>query len=55
MAENFSNLGREIDIKIQEAHRIPNRLNSKRALMRHKYKLSRVKDKRILKPAREKR
>ena len=29
MAENFPNLGREIDIQVQEAQRTPNRLNLK--------------------------
>ena len=35
MAENFLNLGREIDIQIHEAQRTPNRLNPSRATLRH--------------------
>lgn len=53
MDENFSNVGREADIQIQEAQRTPNSLNPNRATLRHTViKLSKVKD-RILK-AREK-
>lgn len=35
MAENFSNLGREIDIQIYAVQRIPNGLNLYRATLRH--------------------
>lgn len=53
--ENFSNLGREMDIQMHEAQRISNRLNPNRVTLRH-IKLSKVKDKeRILRAAREKR
>ena len=45
-SENFPNLGREIDTKIYEAQRIPERLNLNRATPRHIIiKLSKVKDK----------
>ena len=27
MAENFPNVGKEIDIQVQEAHRVSNRIN----------------------------
>ena len=57
MAENFLNLGREMDIQIHRDQRTPNSLNSNRATMRHIIiKLSKAKDKeRILRAAREKR
>ena len=46
MAENFPNLGRELDIQIQKAQRIPNRLNPYRATPGHIIiKFSKVKDK----------
>ena len=35
MAENSPNLGREIDIQIQEAQRATNRLNPNRTILRH--------------------
>lgn len=35
MAENFLNLGREINIQIQEAQRIPNRLNPNSVIPGH--------------------
>ena len=56
MAENFPNLGREMDIQIHKAQKIPNKLNLNRSTPRHVIiKLSKVKDKKILKVAREKR
>ena len=57
MAENFLNLGREMDVQIHEAQRIPNRLNPNRVTLIHIIiKLSGVKDKeRILKGARRNR
>lgn len=57
MAENFSNLEREMEIQIHEAQRTPNRLNLNKATLRHiTIKLSIVKDKeRILRVSREKR
>ena len=35
MKENFPNLAKEIDIQIQKAHRVPNKLESKRTTPRH--------------------
>ena len=56
MKEHFPNLANEIDIQIQEAHRVPNKLDPKRTTPRHIIiKRPKVKDKeRILKAAREK-
>ena len=56
MKENFPKLVKEIDIQVQEAQRIPNKLDPKRTTPRHiKIKMPKVKDKdRILKAAREK-
>ena len=54
--ENFPNLGKEKDIQVQEAQKVPNRMNPKRNTLRHIIiKMVKVKDKeRILKAAREK-
>ena len=56
MKESFCNLVNEIDIQVQEAQRIPNKMGAKRPTPRHIIiKISKVKDKeRILKAAREK-
>ena len=56
MKENFPNLSKEIDIQVQEAQRVPNKLDPKRPTPRHIIiKMPRVKDKqRILQAAREK-
>ena len=56
MKENFPNLVKEIDVQVQEAQRVPNKLNSKRTTPRHIIiTMPKVKDKdRILKSAREK-
>ena len=35
MKENFPNLVKEIDIQVQEAHRVPNKLDPKRNTPRH--------------------
>ena len=35
MRENFPNLTKEIDIQVQEAQRIPNKLDPKRTTSRH--------------------
>ena len=35
MKENFPNLAKEIDIQIQEAQRVPNKLDPKRNTPRH--------------------
>ena len=55
MKENFPNLAKEIDIQVQEAQRVPNKLDPKRTTSRHIIiKMPKVKDKeRILKAARE--
>lgn len=47
MAENFSNQEKETDIQIQEAQKVPHKMNPKRWTPRH-IKLSKVKN-RILK------
>ena len=56
MKEKFPNLAKEIDIQVQEAQRIPNKLDPKRTTTRHIIiKSPEIKDKeRILKAAREK-
>ena len=55
MKENFSNLGKETDIQVQEAQRGPNKLDPKRSTPRHIIiKMPKVECKeRILKAARE--
>ena len=55
MKENFPNLVSEIDIEVQEAQRVPNKLDPKRTTPRHIIiKMPKVKDKeRILKEVRE--
>ena len=55
MKENFPNLAKEIDIHVQEAQRVLNKLDPKRTTPRHIIiKMPNVKDKdRILKAARE--
>ena len=54
MAENFPNLKKETDIQIQEAQRVPNKINPNGSTPRHiMIKMAKVKDKeRILKAAR---
>ena len=56
MKENFPNLVKEIDMQVQEAHRVPNKMDAKRSTPRHIINnIPKVKDKeRILKAAREK-
>ena len=56
MKENFPNLVKELDIKVQEAQTVPNKINPKRPTPRHIIiKMPNVKDKhKILKAAREK-
>ena len=55
MKENFPNLVKEINIQVQEAQRVPNKLDPKRTTPRHITKMPKVKDKeRILKASREK-
>ena len=55
MKENFSNLVKEIDMHVQEAQRVPNKMDAKRPTPRHIIiKMPKVKDKdTILKAARE--
>ena len=54
--ENFPNLAKEIDMQVQEAQRIPNKIDLKRLTPRHIIiKMPKLKDKeRLLKAAREK-
>ena len=56
MKENFPNLAKEIDIQVQEAQSVPNKLDPKRNTPRVIIiKLPKIKDKeRILKAAKEK-
>ena len=56
MKENVPNLEKEIDMQVQEAQRIPNKLDPKRTTPKHIIiKMPKVKDKEIiLKAAREK-
>ena len=56
MKENFPNLAKEIDIQVQEAKRVPKKLDPKRTTLRHIIiKVPKFKDKeKILKAAREK-
>ena len=56
MKENFPNLLKEIDMHVQEAQRVPNKMDAKRLTVRYIIiKMPKVKDKeRILKAAREK-
>ena len=53
MTDNFPNLVKEIDIQVQEAQRVPNKIDPKRTTPRHiVIKMPKVKDKgRILKAA----
>ena len=56
MTENFPNLVKEIDVKVQEAQRVPNKMNPKRPTTPSHIilKMPKVKYKeRILKAARE--
>ena len=56
MKENFPNLVRELDIQVQEAQRVPNKVDARRPTPRHIImKMPKVKDKeRILKAASDK-
>ena len=54
MAENFPNLKKETDIRVQEAGRVPNKMNPNSPTPRHIIKMAKVKE-RILKAARKKR
>ena len=57
MKENFPNLAKELDIQVQEAQRIPKKLEPRRNTPRHiVITLTKIKDKeRILKAAEKKR
>lgn len=35
MSENFSNLGKESDIQVQQTQRVPNQMNTKRPTSNH--------------------
>ena len=54
--ENFPNMGKEIDTQVQEAQRVPGRINPRRNEPRHTLiKLTKIKDKeKLLKATREK-
>ena len=54
--ENFPNMGKEIATQVQEAQRVPYRINPRRNTLRHiVIKLAKIKDKeKLLKAAREK-
>ena len=46
IVENFPNMGKEIGTQIQEAQRIPGRINPRRNTLRHiEIKLTKIKDK----------
>ena len=56
IVENFPNVGKEIATQVQEAQRVPYRINPRRNMLRHiVIKLAKIKDKeKLLKAAREK-
>ena len=56
MKNNFPNLAKEIDIQVQEAQRVPNKLDPKRTTPRHIIiKMPKVKDtERVLKSSKSK-
>ena len=55
MKENFPNLAKELDMQVQQAQRIPKKLDPRRNMPRHIIiKLPKIKDERILKAARGK-
>ena len=56
VAEDFRSIKKETDIQVQEAQRVPNKINSNILTSRHiTIKMVKIKDqKRILKTAREK-
>ena len=56
MKENFPNLVKKVDMQVQVAQRVPNKMDAKRPIPRHIIiKMPKVKDKeRILRAAREK-
>ena len=55
MKENFPNLVKEIDIQVQEAQRVPNKLDPNRNTPRHIIiKMPKIKDRETLKPSKGK-
>ena len=47
MKENFPNLVKEIDVQVQEAQKVPNKLDPRRSMPRHIIiKMPKVKEKR---------
>ena len=57
IVENFPNMGKEIATQVQEAQRVPYRINPRRNMPRHiiVIKLAKIKDKeKLLKAAKEK-
>ena len=55
MPENFPNLGKETDIQVQEGQGISNETNPKKVTQRQiMIKMTKTKEERILKAAREK-
>ena len=56
IVENFPNMGKEIATQVQEAQRVPYRINPRRNTLRHiVIKLEKIKDKeKLLKAARKK-
>ena len=55
IVENFLNMGKEIVNQVQKAQRVPYRINPRRNMPRHIFKLPKIKYKeKILKAAREK-
>ena len=56
IVENFTNMGKEIASQVQEAQRVPYRINPRRNTLRHiVIKLTKIKDKeKLLKATREK-
>ena len=57
IVENFPNIGKEIATRVQEAQRVPGRINPRRNMPRHiLIKLTKIKDKeKLLKATRKKR
>ena len=56
IGENFPNMGKEIVNQVQEAQRVPGRINPRRNILRHTViKLTKIKDRdKILKATKEK-
>ena len=55
MKETFPNLVKEIDMQVQEAQRVPNKMDAKRTTLRHIIsKMPKVKDKETISKQQEK-